>query len=46
MNVIQSLIQCNRLVLRGVLVDGGPGVNVMTILAMKYLGLKISRPTF
>ncbi len=29
--------------LHGVLVDGGVGVNVMTILAMKYLGLKIDR---
>jgi len=32
-------------VLRGVLVDGGAGVNVMTIPVMKDLGLKINRPT-
>jgi len=38
-------VQCNGLVLREVLVDGGVGVNVMTILAMSYLGLKIDRPT-
>jgi hypothetical protein len=25
-------------------VDGGAGVNVMTIPAMKYLGLKIDKP--
>ncbi|KAH8936714.1 hypothetical protein BDL97_17G098800 [Sphagnum fallax] len=37
-------VQCNGLVLRGVLVDGGAGVNVMTIPAMRYLGLKIDRP--
>jgi hypothetical protein len=33
-------VQCNGLVLRGVLVDGGARVNVMTIPAMRYLGLK------
>jgi len=38
-------VQCNGSVLRGVLVDGGAKVNVMTILAMRYLGLKIDRPT-
>jgi hypothetical protein len=38
-------VQCNGSVLRGVLVDGGAGINVMTILAMRYLGLKIDRPT-
>jgi hypothetical protein len=37
-------VQCNESVLRGVLVDGGAGVNVMTIPTMKYLGLKIDRP--
>jgi hypothetical protein len=37
-------VQCNGSVLRGVLVDGGAGVNVMTIHAMRYLGLKIDRP--
>ncbi|KAH8932644.1 hypothetical protein BDL97_19G084500 [Sphagnum fallax] len=37
-------VQCNGSVLRGVLVDGGAGVNVMTIPAMRYLGLKIDRP--
>jgi len=31
--------------LRGVLVDGRVGVNVMTILAMRYLGLKTDKPT-
>ncbi len=36
-------VQCNGSVLRGVLVDGGVGVNVMTISAMRYLGLKIDR---
>ncbi len=34
-------MQCNGSLLHGVLVDGGARVNVMTILAMKYLGLKI-----
>ncbi len=38
-------VQCNGSVLRGVLVDGGAGVNAMPILAMRYLGLKIDRPT-
>jgi len=38
-------VQCNGSMLHGVLVDGGTGVNVMTILAMRYLGLKIDRPT-
>jgi len=38
-------VQCNGSVLRIVLVDGGAGVNVMTIRAMRYLGLKIDRPT-
>ncbi len=37
-------VQCNGSVLRRVLVDGGAGVNVMTIPAMRYLGLKIDRP--
>ncbi len=37
-------VQCNGLVLCGVLVDGGARVNVMTIPAMRYLGLKIDRP--
>jgi len=37
-------VQCNGSVLHGVLVDGGAGVNVMTISAMRYLGLKIDRP--
>jgi hypothetical protein len=36
-------VQCNESVLRGVLVDGGARVNVMTIPTMKYLGLKINR---
>ncbi len=36
-------VQCNGSVLCGVLVDGGVGVNVMTIPAMSYLGLKIDR---
>jgi hypothetical protein len=27
------------------LMDGGVGVNVMTILVLKYLGLKIDKPT-
>ncbi len=38
-------VQCNRLVLRRMLMDGGVGVNVMTILVLKYLGLKIDKPT-
>ncbi len=38
-------VQCNGLMLRGVLVDGRAGVNVMTIPTMRYLGLKIDRPT-
>jgi len=37
-------VQCNGSVLHGVLVDGGAGVNVMTIPVMRYLGLKINRP--
>jgi hypothetical protein len=37
-------VQCNGSVLHGVLVDGGAGVNVMTIPAMRYLGLKIDKP--
>jgi hypothetical protein len=37
-------VQCNGLVLRGVLVDGGAKVNEMTIPAMRYLGLRIDRP--
>jgi len=37
-------VQCNGLMLRGVLVDGGAGVNVMTIPIVRYLGLKIDRP--
>ncbi len=37
-------VQCNGSMLRGVLVDGGATVNVMTIPAMSYLGLKIDRP--
>jgi len=37
-------VQCNGSVLRGILVDGGAGINVMTIPAMKYLGLKIDKP--
>ncbi len=37
-------VQCNGSVLRGVLVDGGAIVNVMTNPAMRYLGLKIDRP--
>jgi hypothetical protein len=37
-------VQCNGSVLLEVLVDGGAGVNVMTIPAMRYLGLKIDRP--
>ena len=31
--------------LRGLLVDGGAGVNVMTIPAMRYIGLEIERPS-
>jgi len=37
-------VQCNGSVLRGVLVDGGAGINVMIIPTMRYLGLKIDRP--
>jgi hypothetical protein len=37
-------VQCNGSVLRGVLVDGGARVNVMTIPLMRYLGLKFDRP--
>ncbi len=36
-------MQCNGSVLCGVLVNGGARVNVMTILAMRYLGLRINR---
>jgi hypothetical protein len=38
-------VQCNGSMLHGVLVDGGVGVNVMRIFVMRYLGLKIDRPT-
>jgi len=38
-------VQCNGSVLCRVLVDGGVRVNVMTIHVMRYLGLKIDRPT-
>ncbi len=38
-------VQCNGLVLHEVLVDGGVGINVMTILAMRFLRLKIDKPT-
>ncbi len=38
-------VQCNGSVLRGVFVDGRARINVMTIPAMKYLGLKINRPS-
>ena len=31
--------------LRGVLVDVGAGVNIMTIPAMRYIGLEIERPS-
>jgi len=37
-------VQCSGSMLHGVLVDGGARVNVMTILAMRYLGLKIDKP--
>jgi len=38
-------VQCNGSVLRGVLVDGGARVDMMTIPAIRYLGLKIDKPT-
>jgi hypothetical protein len=38
-------VQCNGSVLHEVLVDGRAGINVMTIPTMRYLGLKIDRPT-
>ncbi len=38
-------VQCIGSLLRGMLVDGGAGVNVMIIFAMRYLGLKIDKPT-
>jgi len=38
-------VQGNGSVLCEVLVDGRAGVNVMTIPTMRYLGLKIDRPT-
>jgi hypothetical protein len=36
---------CNGSILRGVLVDRGADVNVMTIPAMRYIGLEIKRPS-
>jgi hypothetical protein len=36
-------VQCNGLVLCKMLVDGRAKINVMTIPAMRYLGLKIDR---
>jgi phosphatidylglycerophosphate synthase len=38
-------VQCNGSMLCGVLVDGGARVNVMTIIAIRYLGLKFFRST-
>jgi hypothetical protein len=38
-------VQCNGSMLRRVLVDGGAGSNVMKIPAMRYLRLRIDRPT-
>ena len=38
-------VGCNGSMLRGVLVDGGTGVNVMTIPTMRYIGLEIERPS-
>jgi hypothetical protein len=38
-------VQCNGSVLHEVLVDGGAGINVMTILTMRYVRLKIDRST-
>ena len=38
-------VRYNGSMLRGVLVDGGAGVNVMTIPAMRYIGLEIERPS-
>jgi hypothetical protein len=37
-------VGCNGSILKGVLVYGGAVVNVMTIPAMKYIGLEIERP--
>jgi hypothetical protein len=37
-------VQCNKLMLHKMLVDGWAKVNVMIILAIKYLRLKIARP--
>jgi hypothetical protein len=36
-------VQCNGLMLLRMLVDGRVQINVMTILAMRYLRLKINR---
>jgi hypothetical protein len=38
-------VQCNGLMLRGVLVDGGVGINVITNPRMRYLRLKIDKLT-
>ncbi len=38
-------VQCNGSMLHGVLMDGGAGINVMTILAMRYLRMKIDKST-
>ena len=38
-------IECNGSMLRGVLVDGGTNVNVMTIPPKMYIGLEIKRPS-
>ncbi len=38
-------VQCNGSVLHEVLVDGGVGINMMTIPIMKYLRLRIDRST-
>jgi hypothetical protein len=38
-------VQCNGPLLCELLVDVRAGTNLMTIFAMRYLGLKINKPT-
>ena len=38
-------VGCNDSMLRGVLVNGETDVNIMTIPAMRYIGLEIERPS-
>lgn len=38
-------IRCNGSIFKGISVDGGTDVNIMTILGIKYIDLEIKRPS-